>query len=295
MLSILIPVYNFDVEKLVRKLHQQGMNLTVDFEIILVDDASTDNCHLINNTLQALEYVQYIGLEQNKGRSRIRNYLATLAQYEYLLYMDCDSMPTSNHFLSNYVAELNANQLLYGGRVYDLEKPTAIAKILHWSYGTNREVVERAVRQENPYRSFMTNNFLIPKHLMVTHPFDESIREYGHEDTLFGIELEKSKVAIKHINNPLEHIDVETADSFLHKTEQALANLCQLSQQYNLEGHIKILDFYFRCKRLYLVGAIRVISKILIPIIRRNLYSKNPNLRLFDLYRLCILIQKMPR
>ena len=215
MLSILIPIYNFDVSKLVKELHQQGLNLTVNFEIILVDDASTNNCNLINNTLKVLEYVRYIGLEKNKGRSRIRNYLATLAQYEYLLYMDCDSMPVSNSYLSNYVAELNKHKLLYGGRVYHSEKPIATAKILHWSYGTNREVVDTTIRQKNPYRSFMTNNFLIPKHLMVTHPFDESIRGYGHEDTLFGIELEKSKVAIKHIDNPLEHIDVETVDSFL--------------------------------------------------------------------------------
>ncbi|MBK9012976.1 MAG: hypothetical protein IPM82_02230 [Saprospiraceae bacterium] len=66
----------------------------------------------------------------------------------------------------------------------------------------------------------MTNNFLIPRQLFLEIQFDETLRQYGHEDTLFGMELARRQVPIVHIDNPLEHIGLEPVDVFLRKTEQ---------------------------------------------------------------------------
>ncbi len=57
MLSILIPVYNFDVRKLVHQLHEQGLLLEIPFEIICVDDASFIEFTEINASIKNLEHL----------------------------------------------------------------------------------------------------------------------------------------------------------------------------------------------------------------------------------------------
>ena len=48
MLSILIPIYNFDITQLVKDLHEQAKSLEKSFEIILIDDASDETYTKIN-------------------------------------------------------------------------------------------------------------------------------------------------------------------------------------------------------------------------------------------------------
>ena len=118
MISILIPIYNFDVRLLVQKLHYQGNLLTVDFEIICVDDASSEDFKAINQTVGGLSAVRLIELDKNIGRAAIRNFLASKAQFPYLLFMDGDSAPLDKNYLKRYQNQLSPTALLYGGRCY---------------------------------------------------------------------------------------------------------------------------------------------------------------------------------
>ena len=56
MLSILIPIYNYNVYPLVEELHKQCIECKIDFEIICIDDASTDY-KPENNKMQFLSNV----------------------------------------------------------------------------------------------------------------------------------------------------------------------------------------------------------------------------------------------
>ena len=186
MISILIPIYNFDVRLLVEKLHHQGNLLTVDFEIICVDDASSEDFKAINQTVAGLSAVRLIELDKNIGRAAIRNFLASEAHFPYLLFMDGDSAPLDNNYLKRYQDQLSPTALLYGGRCYQASAPIEKNLYFHWYYGSKRESQKAAFRKLNPYQSFMTNNFLIPKVLFEKIKFDEGLRQYGHEDTIFG-------------------------------------------------------------------------------------------------------------
>lgn len=88
-LSICIPIYNQNVTPLVNELRAQALRADCQFEILLMDDAST-RYKEANSRLCELEGVRFIGLEKNVGRSVIRNKLADEAFYDYLLFMDCD-------------------------------------------------------------------------------------------------------------------------------------------------------------------------------------------------------------
>jgi len=291
MLSILIPSYNFDVRKLVHQLHQQGISLTVPFEIICIEDASLQEYVELNQTINALSFVTHQVLSNNLGRSKIRNYLATKAQYDYLLFMDCDSMPVSEAYLSNYIVQIQPNQLLYGGRCYQEEAPKDLTLYFHWYYGTHREQSTAKARQKNVYQSFMTNNFLIPKNVFQSIRFEESLTQYGHEDTLFGLALQQKKIPIQHIDNPLEHIGLESNYVFLKKSELAIQNLYTLHTKHSVHKEIKLLYFFLQTKRLYLHYPVLLLYIFTRSFLRKNLFSRHPQLTLFDFYKLGYLIQ----
>ncbi|CAA6829344.1 MAG: Unknown protein [uncultured Aureispira sp.] len=291
MLSILIPSYNFDVRKLVHQLHQQGVLLRVPFEIICIEDASLQKYVDLNQSINALSFVTHRVLSNNLGRSKIRNYLATQAHYDYLLFMDCDSMPVSNAYLSNYIEQIHPKQLLYGGRCYQEQAPNDLTLYFHWYYGKHREQSIAKDRQKNSYQSFMTNNFLIPKDLFESIRFEETLTQYGHEDTLFGLELQEKRIPILHIDNPLEHIGLEPNHVFLKKSELAIQNLYILHTKHSVHKEIKLLHFFLQTKRLYLHFPILIIYFFTKILLKKNLFSRLPQLTLFDFYKLGYLIQ----
>lgn len=300
MISVLIPVYNFDIRQLVKDLYDQLARTGLAFEILCFDDGSKEDFKIINRQLSTLEPFNpsitppfhYLELPQNLGRARIRNFLAKAAQYPYLLFMDCDSKVISLHYIQYYISHLKEDILLYGGRSYDPTPPDSPELYFHWHYGTKREQIPAYIRQQNPYHAFMTNNFLIPKIIFDQIQFDESLTQYGHEDTLFGFELQKKGIQILHLDNPLEHLGLEEVNTFLKKTEQGIENLVQLTK---IEPALqtRLLKTYQQLNTYHLTGLINNILKTGKTIILHELKSRKPNLYFFDLYKLHLLIQTM--
>ncbi len=291
MLSILIPIYNFDVEPLVQHLHQQGERSGVPFEICCWDDGSELAFRQKNAAVDRLANVSYQTLTKNIGRSAIRNALAKAATYDYLLFLDCDSKVVRAHYLQTYLDHLQADTVLYGGRVYEAQPPADHRLHLHWHYGRQREQTSASERKRQPYHSFMTNNFLIPKAVFEQIGFDESLRQYGHEDTLFGLELRQRSIPILHLDNPLEHLGLESAETFLQKTEQAVENLHQLWQSGKLT-EARLLHFFEQCRRLYLIRPLHALFQLAKPWLHSYFLQRHQtNLWLFDFYKLGVFIQ----
>ncbi len=290
MISILIPIYNFDVRNYVQELYLQAFSLNIAYEILLVDDASDKKYQLQNKNLISFSGVQYIQLQTNIGRSKIRNYLAKKAKYNYLLFTDCDSEVPDKFFVKKYIEQCKNETVVCGGTIYKYKKPENQEQFLRWYYGTNRESTSYIERNKYPNRSFMTGNFLISKSILNKIRFDEKITRYGHEDTLFGYELKKLGIKINHINNPLIHIGIETSEIFIEKTKISVENLKYITEKYNypdLYKDIKLLKVYKKISFLRpLVKIVFIISK---KLIERNLKSKKPKLFLFDFYKLGLI------
>ncbi len=296
MLSVLIPIYNFDVRQFVKELHKQAENENINFEIILADDASDLHYDKINSELSILSKVKYIRLDKNIGRSRIRNFLAEQAKYDYLLFADCDSEIPASEFTANYIKNVNRNtEVICGGRTYKTKAPENKEKYFRWYYGKKREVTKAEKRNTKPYASFMTNNYLIKKTLHKEILFDENLTQYGHEDTLFGIELKRKNIKIKHIDNPLTHIGLENFDTFIEKTKNGIKNLIFITENYDypeLYEEIKLLRIARKLR--FLDSVIIFAYKLFEKIIPKNLKSKKPLLFLFDFYKLgyCFFVKK---
>ena len=90
MVSIIIPTYNR--EKYIARAVQSILRQTYDrYEIIIVDDGSTDNTPEIIQKLKEKESrIRYIKLEQNQGASHARNVGMQEAKYDYIAFLDSD-------------------------------------------------------------------------------------------------------------------------------------------------------------------------------------------------------------
>lgn len=290
MLSVLIPAFNYNICQLAEELHKEAVAQKVSFEIIVIDDAS-DECHRIQNRcLQKLPHLRYYEENTNLGRSKIRNKLASLAKYDNLLFMDCDSGIMDKEYIANYLKYIGKYPVVYGGRLYVDDKSIAAPYKLHWLYGIKREQSTAKTRNIEPNRSFQTNNFLISKQLILDIRFNEKITGYGHEDTLFGYELKKRNITILHIDNPVIHLGLESGEEFLRKTREGIKNLKRIMRingnEKKLVHDITILSYYKKIKQLGLDTVMLFFYKRYEHILRRNLLGRKPNLILFDLYKL---------
>ncbi len=227
-------------------------------------------------------------MPENLGRSAIRNALGRAARHDWLLFMDCDSRVVSAHFIKNYLEHKRAGTLVYGGRCYGAEPPSEPSLLFHWKYGSLREQTTAAQRNRSPWHGFMTNNFLIERELFFKVGFDETLRQYGHEDTLFGLELAKRQVPILHIDNPLEHIGLERVDVFLSKTEQGLENLLRLWQQ-GKPIETRLLRIFLKCRQWWLHVPLSWVFIFFAKPMVWQFKSKKPCLALFDVYKLCAM------
>ncbi|MFP4467623.1 MAG: glycosyltransferase family 2 protein [Bacteroidales bacterium] len=292
MLSICIPIFNQDVSTLAAELHRQAAGLGAPVELLLLDDGSDEPTKAKNRKLKSLPLVRYEELPENIGRSRMRNELAGRSAFPFLLFIDCDMEVTSGEYLQQYIRHMAPGTVVCGGHHYSKEQPGR-PWLLHWLVGSVREVRPAEKRRERPYHSFMTANFLIDRELMSRIGFREELDGYGHEDTLMGYRLKKAGIPVLHIDNPLIHNGLEPAPLFLEKTRESLENLWK---SYKLTGKdpeyahmVTILRAYLTLKKWGFAKLFGKFSGLLTGPAERHLKGKSPGLRLFDLYKLCVL------
>lgn len=288
MLSICIAIHNWDVNQLVKDLRRQARGLGIPFEILLLDDASDYDYQLKNAHLDYEDHVTYLQSYVNLGRSKVRNTLAAKARYEYLLFMDCDTHVSHKDYLKKYMAELPAD-VVSGGYEYRKRRPRKDC-VLRWTYGHAREVRPASEKNLHPNDNFSTFNFLIKKKIFEKVQFNESLQGYGHEDTLFGLELQDNGITVKHIDNPLRHDVVCPTKTFLQQTRNSIDNLLTIAElvkpRHHLEDSVNLLRTYRKLKRFRLVWLYRLFYQLFQKIIEKNLYSTKPKIRFFDLYKL---------
>lgn len=287
MLSILIPIYNYPVISLVQKLSALALAENIPFEIICIDDASTSYLDE-NEAIAQIEGVQYIKQTPNKGRSTLRNQLGELAKYPNLLFIDTDMEIISNDYIHQYLNYINDYDLVYGGLKYSNTK-VSDEKSLRWIYGVQKEALDVEKRKMTPYISVKTCNLLIKKEAFNQTKFNTNIREYGHEDTLFSIELQRKKFKVLHIENPLLHKGIEDSSVYLSKVELATKNLAFIAKNYLQENEldeIKLIYFYKNLKKMGLLGIVNFFYNLFEKTIRKNLISAKPNLIFLNLMKL---------
>jgi glycosyltransferase involved in cell wall biosynthesis len=126
LISIIVPVYN--VEKYLRRCIDSILAQTfTDFECILIDDGSLDNCPSICDEYAAKNSRIVVIHQINKGPASTRDVGVKIAQGEFLFFVDSDDWLEKCSLESLYQKqqEINADIVLGGFRqinIYDVNE-----------------------------------------------------------------------------------------------------------------------------------------------------------------------------
>ncbi len=297
-LSICIPIYNFDINDLVHTLYSQIIKENLNAEIILIDDASHPDFVAVNKGLENIVR-QFIFLDNNIGRSRIRNLFLRYSDSDYLLFLDCDGKIINKAFIKTYLEFLDTHtpEVVYGGRKVDESKPESEFG-LRWRFAVERENLPVNKRLQSPYLDFQTNNFVVKKSVLKQHPFDETIEQYGYEDLIFASDLQASNIPIDHIDNPIFNNDVETNIIFLDKADQSaksLAHLIKKEKKTIKSSSIKLAKAYFLLEKTGGIFIFDLIYRFTKPYLQKKLLGGNASLKALDFYKLGQLIGYMKK
>lgn len=150
-ISIVVPIYNMEesLENCIVSILKQSFK---DFELILVDDGSSDNSFEICKKYAA-KYTNIIAYHQdNAGSGPARNAGIRIARGEYLLFIDSDDVLIDNALdILNKITSDNLDLYVFGYRVVYKS-----GKNIEKNYG-NRKLPGEVVRAD--YAPFFCNTF----------------------------------------------------------------------------------------------------------------------------------------
>lgn len=288
MISFLIPTCNFNCSKLVRAIWRQADTLRKEsdggflFEIIVSDDASneTEVLEKLEKETEGMTDVRILRQERRLGRAGNRNALIAASSMPWKVFMDADAEVDATDFVQRYWKARNLADVVCGSLEAG-EKCTG--KELRHEYEKRASQITAEEKNRKPYARFTAFNVMMNSKATDTVRFDENCREYGHEDTLFGLDIERAGLTIRHLDNPLIHAGLDSNREFLEKSLTALHTLHHLPQLHDVVGSSRV---YRRLHRVGLAPLLRLMAKAFIPPIRRNLLSHHPSLFLFNIYKL---------
>ena len=281
-LSICIASFGDDIGALLHALDSGRRALSKDWTVEIIAGDQHPEPAADAKQWETQYGLRYLHHPNGLGRSNNRNTIAKASSGNFLLFLDADALPVHpDRFLLAYCAALNEVEVVVGGTAYQLSRSS-----LRHTIGQRKEAITANKRAGNPYANFSAFNFAISRATFLQHPFDESLKQYGHEDTLFGQELRYACKTITHIENPAYHLDGDSDAEFLDKTELAVDNLVALIQAGKIDEEVRLFAVYRKLQRTGIIHLVRLLSTLFAASIRALLIGGVRSVMLFDFYKL---------
>ena len=239
--SVIVPVFN--ASKYIGKTLDSVINQDFDsYEIIVVDDGSTDNSlEIINQTLEKTEVPHKVIHQENAGVSVARNVGIDASTGDYLVFIDADDHVTSNHLSTLYNGESDFSLILYvkedGDRLIDMDTYTE-------DVISTYDFIKKELNMEITFNFFQ----LMYKASIIK---DNNIRftpgiVYG-EDTEFAHKALSNGREIV-INNTVTYYYVQHSDSAIKSTEYRRFGVVEIFEN--------LADFYNKNNKAELANLI---------------------------------------
>lgn len=235
MISIIVPVYN--VEKYLDKCINSILEQTYkDFELILIDDGSTDTSGKIcddysekDNRIKAIH-------KENSGLSSARNMGIDMAKGDYIGFIDSDDYISEDMYESLYndIKKYNADISICSYKeIYDYQQPKNIM------YEKNIEVYEGVNILEQLYRSDRVKFIVAWNKLYKKDIFNNLRYEEGkiHEDELIIHKILFKAKRVTYNSNEMYYY-LQRYGSIMQK-EYSISNLSYINA---LEDRMKLFN-----------------------------------------------------
>lgn len=225
--SVVMPTYNR--ANLIQNTLNSFFNQTFkEFEIIIVDDGSTDNTEDVINSITDSR-IKYYKIK-NSERGAARNYGASIAKGKYVNFFDSDDIAYPNHLQVAYDTIINSCpevfHLGYDGKVGD--------KVIYTFDNFDGNVLEYGIKR----KKISINSLFVKSSVTNVVPFYEDRELSASEDAVYICQL-AARYTI-HYNNVVTTTIVEH-----DKRSMVLASEKQLLDRKNYMINILKQDVLF--------------------------------------------------
>ncbi|MCH4238414.1 MAG: glycosyltransferase [Clostridium tyrobutyricum] len=180
--SVIIPLFNKrdSIEETLRSVLNQDFK---NFEIIIVDDGSTDNSAFIVNNIADQRI--HLFRQKNRGPAAARNQGVKLSTATWIIFLDADDkfLPNALSTFSSLINQFPKYTLFvcnFYSRYKGNNKP--------FSYNFCHGPVTHPYRLWALNRFYMrTGNYAIKKDLILEYPFSETLHRYEDSECFFKI------------------------------------------------------------------------------------------------------------
>jgi glycosyltransferase involved in cell wall biosynthesis len=212
-ISIIIPIYNAEktISRCLESLQLQDFSID-NFEVILVDDSSTDHTdEIIRKKIKNKNNITYKKLEKNSWPSHARNIWASNAKYEYLAFIDSDAYADKN-WLRNIDNAFKNNDIVACGGMVDNYNTAFFSNINHII-----EFSEFYSQDEKIIKTIPSVNLIYKKEVFdQLQWFDEGLSIWEDSDLNFRL----SKLGLKLYYIPQIKVNHDTQNNFIHSVKK---------------------------------------------------------------------------
>lgn len=199
--SVIVPVYN--VEKYLKKCLDSLVAQTMpssDFEVLLVNDGSTDSSLQICEEYAKSNNIFKIFTKENEGLSATRNLAVSNAHGKYMLYLDSDDRITENTLLSlaDFFDEHYDEVDLVTYKIVPIKK--GVRKELHYRYQILKETGVYDLTQGDNIYITQTNVNIIVKNFGDENILFDTTKNYFHEDQQYCTDILRKKMKIGYVS-----------------------------------------------------------------------------------------------
>lgn len=221
--SVIIPVYNAEatLRRCLDSLVKQPFS---DYELLLINDGSTDGSDAICREYAAVYSQIKYSTKENGGVSSARNLGLELAQGEYILFVDSDDYVSKDYFstINKNVENGSPDLLMFGYRNFG-SSSTA------WSTGAFAETGEERVAQKIAYamRRYLLSSLwskVFKREIIRQHGlrFDNDLSIGEDQLFIFGYAMHINSVAS--IDDVLYNEDISDGSSLSRKRRDYLTS-----------------------------------------------------------------------
>lgn len=216
MISIIVPICNS--ENTLRECLDSILSQTYqDYELILINDGSTDNSDAIcqefaNKHIDLIRYYQ----KENGGVSSARNLGIDKAKGEYICFIDSDDYVEKTYLKVLHDAIINYDTVFSMCDIYIKEKVVTDENII---LSDNNDIVSAIMSKQFGLKNRGPYCKLFSREVVGDLRFNESI--FLGEDTLFCIEYAKRCRKGIYVRKGLYHYDSSTS-SITYRTDPRL-------------------------------------------------------------------------
>lgn len=264
LLSVIIPVYNVEkyLKRCLESILVQSWN---DYEIILVDDGSTDSSPLICDSYAEKYAMIRVIHKENKGLSDTRNRGIEQAFGEYVYFPDSDDWLEPNTFseLSDVIEELTYDIISFNREFVTSEEDEVISEKSRIQKLSGKQALLEMLQQGDI--TGFANDKIYRKNLFLDNDIEFPVGKY-YEDlgTNYKLFLKATKVYVT--NQKYYHYLITNPDSITQSwNEQKLQDMfgfyreiyySPLVREKFEELEIEILQAY------YINGLIHILSSL---------------------------------